>query len=128
MLQQMQRVGTPTFTVNRLANDIFRISTQAARSKVQKWMNTGLVAQVGEAPNPGNRPLNLYGVADPRLAIAMLPGQRVDQILEEYAFECPSCQAVQLTAEVEQSCTECGARFVTGETPSLLASLTLTDQ
>ncbi len=73
-------MGSPTFTVNRLANDIFRISTQAARSKVQKWTNTGLVGQIGDLPNRGNRPMYLYGAADPRLAIAMLPGEPVDEI------------------------------------------------
>ena len=112
-LDQLRRVGTPTFTVNRLANDIFRITTQGARNKVQNWMAAGFAVKIGELPNKGNRPLHLYGVTDLRLAIAMRAGANSQQLLSQNAFLCPSCSFIALSAEQEHTCIRCGTHFET---------------
>jgi len=122
-LVEIRRVGAAgglTFTVNRLANDIYRVTTQAARARVQGWMRTGLVARIGELPNPGNRPMYLYGPVDLRLALAMLPNSEPDEVLANYALICPACSAVAISDAREISCMKCSHRFSLGDAKSLV--------
>jgi hypothetical protein len=123
-LDQLRRVGSPTFTVNRLANDIFRITTQGARNKVQNWMSAGFAVKIGDIPNRGNRPLHLYGVTDLRVAIAMRPGANSRQSLADNAFICPSCRLIALSAEQEHSCMRCGTHFDIASAESVLQHVT----
>lgn len=110
-LPDLQKVGQPTFTVNQLANDIFHISTQAARNKVQNWTNTGIVSKIGELPNPGNRPLHLYGIVDLRVAITAATATDVRLALDNYAVECPACVHLVVTGESSVGCPNCGNQF-----------------
>jgi hypothetical protein len=73
-LPDLRRIGQPTFVITELASRIFHISQQAARSKVQNWMATGVVSQIGERPNPPNKPSHLYGMVDMRVAAVVLAG------------------------------------------------------
>src|SRR5439155_20240795 len=72
-LDDLRRIGKPTFTINHLANDVFRIVDNSARRKVQLWTDRGVIKKVDEVPNPPNRPSYLFGVVDPRVALAILP-------------------------------------------------------
>lgn len=123
-LAEIRRIGATgriTFTVNRLANDIYRVTTQAARARVQGWARTGLVAQIGDVPNPGNRPMYLYGPVDLRLAIGMLPNTAPDEVLANYVLLCPECEHVAITdALSEISCMNCSHRFGLGDARSLI--------
>jgi hypothetical protein len=122
-LAEIRRVGAAgnvTFTINRLANDIYRVTTQAARARVQGWSRTGMVDQIGELPNPGNRPMNLYGPVDLRLAIAMLPNSTPDEVLANFALICPACQTVAISDATEISCMGCSHRFELREARSLI--------
>jgi hypothetical protein len=122
-LPDLRRIGARgqvTFTIPQLASDVFRITTQAARSKVQKWQQTGLVAQIGELPNPGNRPMHLFGAVDPRLAIAMLRTTGPDEILGNYGLYCPSCDHLVLSDRDEIVCPNCNREFQLGAAQSVL--------
>jgi len=124
---EIRRVGSSgkvTFTVNTLANDIYRVTTQAARARVQGWMNTGLVSRIGELPNPGNRPMYLYGPVDLRLAIAMLANSPPDEVLANFALICPECEVVAITDATEVTCTGCSHRFNLAEARSLIEAAT----
>jgi hypothetical protein len=79
-LDRLTKVGEVTFTISRLASDVFRISENAARSGVQKWLATGQVAKIGEVPSKG-RPQNVYGVMDVRLALAISPSKDITTLL-----------------------------------------------
>jgi hypothetical protein len=83
-------------------------------------MNTGLVAQIGEVPNPPNRPMYLYGPVDLRLALAMIPNIAPEEILANYALICPGCEAVAITDEAEITCTVCSHRFKLADAQSLI--------
>jgi hypothetical protein len=122
-LTEIRRVGASgavTFTVNRLANDIYRVTTQAARARVQGWTRTGMVAQIGDVPNPGNRPMYLYGPVDLRLALAMLPNSPPDEVLAKFALICPECEAIAISDEAKITCMRCSHRFALGDAKSLV--------
>ncbi|MGB3210315.1 MAG: hypothetical protein WBB19_06380 [Desulforhopalus sp.] len=119
-LPDLRKIGAVTFTINGIANDIFRISQQAARAKVQKWMNVGSVAKIGELPNPGNRPLHLFGLLDPRLAVALRPGQETELILGNYVLTCPSCGKLCVSDRAQITCDTCFDSFVLANTRSIL--------
>ena len=44
----LKKVGELTFTISKLANEVFRITQQAARAKVQKWQGSGAVVKIGD--------------------------------------------------------------------------------
>jgi hypothetical protein len=119
-IAELARVGKPSFTINELANDIFKVNQQSARSKVQNWMNTGLVAKIGELPNAGKKPLHLYGIADVRLAVAMLPAPEVEFVLGNYAFACRWCDFVCISDRPTITCLKCLSEFETKRNLSLL--------
>jgi Zn finger protein HypA/HybF involved in hydrogenase expression len=124
-LPQLRRPGSVCFTINQLANDVFRISTQAARNKVQNWMNSAAVTKIGELPNKGNRPLHLFGAIDLRLAVAMLPAQEIQMILANFAIECPSCGTTCITDQTRITCHSCDMEFQLGDAQSLMQSCSM---
>ncbi|NJC33594.1 hypothetical protein GGR88_001068 [Sphingomonas jejuensis] len=107
----LKKIGELTFTINSLANDVFRVTTQAARAKVQGWQNSGAVVKVGDVPNPGNRPLYLYGVTDPRLALAILSDASLEEALENYLVICPHCSSLRIGTEGSITCPDCQGSF-----------------
>ncbi len=119
-LPDLKKVGSVTFTINGIANDIFRVSQQAARAKTQKWLNVGSVSKIGEIPNPGNRPLHLYGLLDPRLAIALRPQQETELVFGNYILVCPSCGKLCISDREEITCHECFENFKLSSAKSIL--------
>jgi len=112
--------GQVTFTINQIASDVFRITTQAARSKVQKWEQTGLIAQIGALPNPGSRPMYLYGAVDPRLAIAMLRTASPEEVVGNFVLFCPQCEQLVISDRRSISCRHCSHEFDLSGAESLL--------
>lgn len=109
-IEQIRRVGRLTFTINQVASDVFRITSQAARQKIGQWANSGACAKVDEVENPGSRPLHLYGVTDPRLALAFVPRDDMELALGNYLFVCKECGTVAVSDRLEVICSSCGAR------------------
>ena len=120
LLPDLRKIGAVTFTINGIASDVFRISQQAARAKVQKWMSNGSVAKIGELPNPGNRPMHLYGLLDPRLAVALRPGQETELVLGNYVLACPSCGKLCVSDREQITCDGCFDSFELSGARSML--------
>jgi len=78
------------------------------------------VAKIGEVPNPPNRPMYLYGVSDIRLAVEVLQGTDIDLILGNVVIQCPACQQVCITDQIEISCPRCSTSFPSGAATTLL--------
>lgn len=108
---EIRKIGSLNFTISLLANDVFRVSQQAARSKVQKWLASGAVVKIGDVPNPGNRPQYLYGVVDPRLAIVGISEMTIEDVVENYLLICPHCSALRIAEEGEITCPDCQGNF-----------------
>lgn len=118
-ITDLKKIGRLTFTTNFLANDVFRIGVQGARAKVQKWQNAGAVSKIGDVPNPGNRPLYLYGVADPRLALAILADTSLEEALEDNLVTCPHCESLRIGVEGTITCPDCLGSFEMADADSL---------
>lgn len=110
-MNDFRKVGRPSFTINGLANDVFRITTQAAGSKVQKWMQAGAVSQIGYLPKGGNRPMHLFAFSDLRLAIAVNGRGKLPHFLHEFCVECPSCKALLISEQTDLPCPSCGNKI-----------------
>jgi hypothetical protein len=118
-LPDLQKVGEPTFTITGISSDIFRFTTQAGRSKVQKWQNAGAVDKIAELPNQAGRPTYLYGFADPRLVITVR-GRDVQTALRQDLHVCGACARFVTSVDPELSCPHCGQSFESGTSRSLL--------
>lgn len=107
----LRKIGKLNFTINNLANDVFRITTQAARSKVAKWQSSGAVIKIGELPNPGNRPQYLFGIVDPRLAVAVTSDTSLEEALDYFLVICPHCTELRIVEEGDITCPDCQGTF-----------------
>lgn len=107
-LPDFRRIGAGSFTIAKIASDIFRVSAQAARSKVQKWQDAGAVSQSGEVPNPGNRPYYLFSFSDPRLVVLAIGNQPLIQTLETAFSICPQCSEFLVSHREGIVCSSCG--------------------
>lgn len=126
-IDDLRRIGAPTFTNAAVANDVFRIHENNARRKIQLWTETGVVKKIDEIPTPGTRPRYLYGVVDPRLAIAILPTTEVDLILGTQILLCPACGEICVSDESVVACIGCSTRTQMNEIASLLDSVAVGD-
>lgn len=96
IMDELQRIGTNTFTISKLANDIFRMTTQAMGRKIQTWIDAGAVIKSGELPNPGNRPQNLYSLSEPKLSIALKRQRPLADLMQTGMLICSNCDTLNL--------------------------------
>jgi hypothetical protein len=123
-IDDLRRIGAPTFTNAHIASNVFRINENNARRKIQLWEGTGMVKKIDEIPTPGTRPRYLYGVVDPRLAIAILPTTEVDLILSTQVLLCPACGEVCVSDEAVVTCIGCSTRTGVDDAIGLLEQVT----
>jgi hypothetical protein len=121
-VEDLSKIGTVSFTIGEVANDIFHISHQAARNKIQNMMAVGAVVKSGEIENPGNRPLHQYSVVDPRLACVVMSSYSIKDILTFFCFICPRCHVVLAREGSEAMCHECSLEFGLDDDESVLAN------
>lgn len=119
-LPELKRVDKVTFTAKHLGSEVFRISENAVRRKLQLWTGSGVVAKVDEIPNDGNRPLHLYGVVDPRVCLAMLQSEEPGIVLGNYMFVCRACQSVCISDRADFRCHVCDATHHLADATTLL--------
>lgn len=119
-LDDLRRIAKPTFTINHIANDVFRIVDNSARRKVQLWTDRGVIKKVDEVPNPPNRPSYLFGVVDPRVALAILPNTDVELVLATQVVLCPTCVDLCVSDESTVACIHCSTRFEVAKATNLL--------
>ena len=112
------RIPSASFTLTELAS-VFKISTTGVTNKVNAWIPTGAVGPLGTRPNPGARPLNLYGFTDLRIVIAS-SSDPIGEVLSTKAVECGDCAIVIYADETELDCPNCGSKVVRGTARSLL--------
>lgn len=108
---EIKKIGDINFSINYIASEIFRISQQAGRAKIQKWLASGAVRQIGSIPNPGGRPHYNYGIVDPRLALAVLGDTDIENALSDYMIACPGCSKVRLAYDGDITCPDCSETF-----------------
>lgn len=95
-LNQLRRVGTHSkqidFTIGHVS-DIFKISLNAARARVDNWKGFGTV-ELGKVANnsPRGRQVKLYGINDVRLARVMTFQLSTGQFVNDKIKQCPNCK------------------------------------
>jgi hypothetical protein len=119
-VRDLKRVARVDFTVSEVASDVFHVSTNAARAKIQGWENRGIVKHIGDVPARRGRPLHHYGVVDVRVARAMFPDVGLAPFFRAKARLCPNCESWVLwdfdaPGEHEEACVECGIPLVAPE-------------
>jgi hypothetical protein len=119
-VEDLSKIGMVSFSIGEVANDIFRISHQAARNKIQNMMNVAAVIKSGDIENPGNRPLHQYSIIDPRLAAVVMSSYTIEDVLRYYLFMCPRCSIVLAREGKEATCHECSLDFQLDDDVSVL--------
>jgi hypothetical protein len=112
------RIPSSSFTLTELAS-VFKISTTGVTNKVNVWIPAGAVKALGTRPNPGARPLNLYGFTDLRIVIAS-SSDSLEDVLREKSISCSACGTVTYAEEAELDCPSCGSKVTRGIDPNLL--------
>jgi hypothetical protein len=56
VLAELRRLGRVDFTVGELGSEVFKISTNAARQKIQEWERLGIVHRIQDTESTGRRP------------------------------------------------------------------------
>lgn len=118
LLKIIQKIGREIFTINHLANNIFKITTQGARSKLKVWLNIGLVQQVGSVTGKGSKPINLYCIADPIAVRLIHRKEPIVEFIQNRWLPCGYCSTDNLVdinlypEDNEPSCRGCGRNIV----------------
>ncbi|MFQ5707679.1 MAG: P-loop ATPase, Sll1717 family [bacterium] len=95
ILRDLKRCGRDLFTVNYLANDVFKTSHQnTSRNKITEWIKSGAVKQVGSTQVAGSKkPSNLYHVLDPRIKRLIHQTIPLARFIHNNWVDCKHCNA-----------------------------------
>ncbi len=109
-LRNLKRIRRADFTINFLANQVFKETYNASRNKIKIWANSGLVKEVGTAIGPHGRPIKRYALTDLRVARVVFPAMPVEGFLELKCRQCPECNSVVIRdwdESEDHQCQEC---------------------
>jgi hypothetical protein len=111
-IRELRKIGFVGFTIPYLANDVFKISQNGARSKVHGWEDLGIVKKVGTTTvKTSDRPVNNYTISDIRVAKYVFEKMSVLEFIKNKYKKCPNCSDVLLRDwEIPQKrdCPKCG--------------------
>jgi hypothetical protein len=118
-IKEIQRVGRELFTTNYVANDVLKITGNGARNKINGWVSSGLVEQIGTVVvPPATRPTHLYCVVDPSAVRVMHRSVPLDKFLADRWLPCEYCGTDNL-ANIElypegniATCRKCGRELL----------------
>ena len=92
VVREMQRIGRELFTINYLANDVFKVQANSIRNRINGWVATALVKQVGTVTVPtSKRPLNFYCVIDPAVVRLIYRRVKMEDFLKDLWLPCEFC-------------------------------------
>ena len=114
-IRELQRVGRELFTINYLANDVFKVHANSVRNKITNWTSAGLLKQVGTVSvESSKRPLNFYHITDPAVVRLVHRNVGLAKFLEDRWVPCDACIFDNLAAielypnENPPICVNCG--------------------
>jgi hypothetical protein len=108
-----------SFVTNKLASDVFRISDNAMRQKLQQWTEVGAIRKMTELATGKNRPAHVYTFTDLRVPIGRGRLQDVELALDNYGLECTNCGRIVIGSSKDLVC-ECGSTAELTTSRSLL--------
>ena len=95
-LRELRKIGRIDFTANFIANKIFKINTNSARTKISHWVEKGIVERVGSNRQPGSRPVHHYAISDIRVARAILGEVDFIEFYDSKLMYCVNCSKLLL--------------------------------
>jgi hypothetical protein len=97
VVREMHRVGRELFTINYLANDVFKVQANAIRNRITAWTGTALAKQIGTVSVPtSKRPLNFYCIIDPAMVRLMHRRSSMENFLKDLWLTCDFCSTDNL--------------------------------
>ena len=111
-IREVRKIGRVDFTIPYLANDVFKISQNGARSKVHLWEDLGIVKKIGTTTvKTSDRPVNNYTISDIRVAKYVFEKMSVLEFIKNKFKKCPNCSDVLLRdwdISKKMDCPKCG--------------------
>lgn len=115
ILSELRKTHRLDFTVNYVANDVFKISQNGARSKIKTWMDAGVVKHVDDVKTDRPaRPVHHFAVTDSRVAKVIFKELNFLDFLSQKLVLCRDCNQDLLRdwdLSNQHLCHRCGKRF-----------------
>ena len=118
----LMKFNDVSFVTNKLASDVFRISDNAMRQKLQQWTDVGVIRKMTELATGKNRPKHVYTFTDLRVVLARTALLDIQLALDNYALECTNCQRFVLGSDAVLVC-ECNSSVKISDAKSLLSEV-----
>lgn len=117
--KDIQRIGREIFTINFVANDVLKITTNGARSKIKSWVDIGIVSEIGKASvSTSNKPVNVYCVTDGAAVRLINRSKSLIDFIEDSWLTCEYCSTDNLVdinlypEDNEPICRNCSRSLV----------------
>lgn len=92
LINDFKKIGKMEFTINYLANEVYKCSQGSVRSnKIKKWSDLGFIERIGRIKTGKNLTVNLYSISDLIVARNILSEMPIEQFLKYKCKKCPSC-------------------------------------
>ncbi|WP_440946333.1 hypothetical protein ACSAZL_20080 [Methanosarcina sp. T3] len=91
----MRKIGQIEFTINYLANDVYKCKQETVRSKMNTWRNFGIIENIGKEKGR-NKPVNKYCINDITVAKYVLFETSLEKFIDTKLKFCPRCKATLL--------------------------------
>ena len=92
VLEELKKNHRLDFTVSHVASNVFKISTNAARTKINNWVTTGVVRHIDEIIiKSKEKPVYHYAVVDSRVAKSIFSELGFVEFLNNKMKSCVKC-------------------------------------
>src|SRR5690606_28665673 len=110
---EIKKIDREFFSINHLATNIYKVSTNAVRPRVASWVEKGFLYMVGGDKGNSKKPTNMYFVGDPRVSRIINAKKVMTGWLADSLFPCPHCDAdlildyLYLNNDIDVECWSC---------------------
>ncbi len=110
---EIKKIDREFFSINHLATNIYKVSTNAVRPRVASWVDKGFLYMVGGDKANSKKPTNMYFVGDPRVSRIINAKKVLSDWLADSWFPCPHCDAdlildySYLNNDIDVECWSC---------------------
>lgn len=113
ILSEIKKLDKELFSINYLANNIYKISANGVRPRVSSWVDKGFLYLVGGDKGGAKKPTNMYFIGDPRVNRLVNTKFEVSEFLKNNWFPCSHCDSdlilnlEYLTEDMDIECWNC---------------------